>query len=330
MRSVTMDDVAREAGVSRALVSIAYRGVGGVSDDTRARIFHAGNTLGYRPNRIASQLASKVGNTVGMFLQDLHNDVFADVYDGVRGIIETYDQHLVLSVGAPGGERDEYALDALARLRVDVVIAVGLLEPDVSVQRFSYHVPVVVVARQIPEVDSVFLDNLLGARAAVNHLVELGHRQIAFLANPQTDGYLDRQRGYTLAMRSAGLVPRVVPSQYTRKDAADDIGPVLGGPNAPTAVFTHNDQAALGTLDAAAALGLSVPGDLSVVGYDNSSVSGAPGTQLTTVDIHGRQLGRAAAEVAISRLANPQAAQITRSFSPSLVVRSTTAPPARA
>lgn len=321
-----MADIAREAGVSRALVSIAYRGAAGVSEETKRRIFAVGDQLGYRPNRIAARLRSKATTTIGVFLLELRNDVFADMFDGVRELADQHDKHLVLSVGEIDGRRDGRALDSLARSRVDVVIAVGLLLPDVEVREFSRSVPVVSAARLIPEVDSAGSDNLLGASAAVRHLLALGHTRIAFLANPQTDGYLDRQRGYTTLMSEAGLRPDVIPSAYSRELAARDIGPALDSPMRPTAIFAHNDQTAMGVLDAAASRGIRVPEDLSVVGYDNTAVSRAPGTELTTVDIHGREIGRNAAQLALQRLADPSAPANHTISLPSLVVRRTTGP----
>lgn len=321
-----MADVAREAGVSRALVSIAYRGAVGVSEETKRRIIATGDRLGYRPNRIASRLRSKASTTIGVFLLELRNDVFADMFDGVREVAEQHDKHLVLSVGEIDGTRDIRALDSLARSRVDVIIAGGLLAPDEEIRKFVASVPVVSVMRLIPGVDGVVSDNHLGAQAATRHLLGLGHTRIAFLANPQTDGYLDRQRGYLELMREAGLQPQAIPSAYSRDLAARDIGRALDSPDRPTAVFAHNDQAAMGVLDAAASRGLRVPADLSVVGYDNTAVSKAPGTELTTVDLHGRDLGSEAARVALQRLADPAMEPAVSLSLPSLVVRRTTGP----
>jgi len=129
-------------------------------------------------------------------------------------------------------------------------------------------------------------------------------------------------------MARAGLEPWIVGSQYSRRQAARDVAPLLA-PSAdrrPTAVFAHNDQAALGVLDAMATLGLRAPEDISVVGYDNSQVSQAPGTQLTTVDIHGEELGRQAARLALRRLEEPTAPPASHVSQPSLVVRATSGP----
>lgn len=327
-RPVTMQDIATELGVSRALVSMAFRDVAGVSAQTRTTILETAERLGYRFNRVASRLASKVTNTLGVFLLDLRQDVYADMFDGIRTVADEQERHLVLAVGSIDGRRDAQALDSLFQSRVDVVIATGLLLPDDCVRAFNAQVPLVSVARQIDGVDSVHSDNVAGARAATDHLLGLGHERIVFLANPPTDGYLGRREGYASTMAAAGLGPWVVESSYSRRGAADDVAPVLSLPpeRRPTAVFAHNDQAALGVLDAMADLGLTAPRDVSVVGYDNTLVSRTPGTSLTTVDIHGEELGRQAATAAARRLLDPEATPINLVSTPTLVVRATTGP----
>ena len=322
-----MEDVAREAGVSRALVSIAYRGVTGVSESTRERIFAVGNRLGYVPNQVAARLAGKARKTIGVFQQDMHNEVFADVHDGIREQLAARDLGLVLSVASIDGSRDATALNELRASRVDVIIATGLTLPDTELAEFTKPIPMVSIARHFEGIDNVDSDNFGGATAATEHLIELGHRRIIFLSNPQTDGYTDRQRGYRDAMTAAGLEPWVVETTYSRDRAESDAGVVLDGANPPTAIFAHNDRTALGVLDALSTRGLIAGRDVSVVGYDNTSASRAPGLALTTVDIHSVELGRAAAELALARLDDPSRAPQTTRIEPTLVIRGTTGAP---
>ena len=319
-----MEVVARAAGVSRSLVSLAYRQQPGVSEATRQHILAVGERLHYTPNQMASRLAGRGGNTLGVFLQDLHNDLFADIYDGLREIADAKRKHLVLSVGTIDGQRDSTSVDALLQSRVDVIIAAGLQMSDAEVVRWADRVPIVSVARMIPGVDSVTSDNAYGARIATEHLLQLGHRDIVFLANPPTDGCLDRRRGYIEAIRSAGLNPRITETSYARERAAVDAGALLDGENSPSAIFAHNDQSALGVLDALAVRNLTAGRDVSVVGYDNTSASRSPGTNLTTVDIHSRSLGNNAALMALRRLDDPDRPCDLHTSVPSLVIRSTT------
>jgi DNA-binding LacI/PurR family transcriptional regulator len=323
---VTMADVAEAAGVSRALVSLAYRNAFGVNGDTRQRILDVGDQLGYVHNRIAASLASAGATTIGVYLQDLRNDFFADVHDGIREAVETDGRDLVLAVGALGGERDASSLRALQGSRVGVIIGAGLLMPDPQVQAFSSRTPVVSIAREVPGVDSVCSDNLAGGRLATSHLLELGHRRVAMLANPPSDGYLGRRAGYEEQMTDAGLVPRAIEVSYSREDAAATAAALLDGDDPPTAFFAHNDRTALGVLEVLLGRGITPGREVSVIGYDNSSISSAPGTSLTSVDLHGPELGAAAGRAALRRLADPAAAPALEVSSPELVPRATTGP----
>ena len=325
---VTMDDVAREAGVSRGLVSLALRDAYGVSGTTRDRILAVAQRLNYQPNALASGLARRTNNTLGVFLLDLHNELFADIYDGIRDVATEARTELVLSVGSTGGTLDKPALDALVRAQVEVVVAAGLLLSDKELASYHESLHLVSVARRVPGADSVTSSNELGAKLAVLHLLELGHRRVLHLAAPSSDGYRGRRRGFIRTMKAAGLQPQIVVSDYSREEAARMIGPILDSPDRPTAVFAHNDQTALGVLDALHSRGIGVPEEMSVIGYDNTSASRPPGIALTTVDLHGEELGRRAAEIALARMADPDAPAMEQTFRPTLVVRGTTAPPA--
>lgn len=330
MVKVTMADVAREAGVSSALVSLAFRDAYGVSATTRTRILETARRMGYQPNRVASRLASKSDDTLGVFLLDLHNEVFADMFDGMREAATAAGRELVLTVGSIRGDLDRPALDSLVRARVGVAVAGGLLSPDADLAAYRGRLALVSVARVVPGFDAVASDNVLGATLAVEHLVGLGHRRILHLATPPTDGYGGRREGYLKAMTAAGRHPWVLTCDYARQAAFDLVMPLLaqdapGG--RPTAIFTHNDQTALGALDAIHAHRLRVPEDISVVGYDNTPATRPPGIDLTTVDLHAFELGRRAMEIAVLRSQDPDGEPIIETFEPSLVVRASTAPP---
>lgn len=320
MRKITIEDVAKAAGVSRALVSIAYRGVPGVSETTRDHIFEVGKKLGYVPNLNAARLASKETKSIGFFMQDLHNEVFADVFDGIRSVVDEDSHHIVIAVGGSEPGHDSKALETLIAARVGVIIAAGLTMPDAELRRYAKRTKIVSVTRRLDGVSSVVADDYLGARLAVGHLIAKGHRRIAFLANPQTDGYLDRQRGYLDEIADAGLEPIVYGSSYVRADAERDAA-ILLEKHSPTAIFAHNDLSALGVLDAALSRGLRPGVDLAVVGYDNSSLSQTPVLALTTVDSHSRELGERAAQIALNKLGGQDDVEVVE-LEPTLIERS--------
>ena len=324
MNNITMEDVAKAAGVSRSHVSLAYRDAYGIKPEVRDHILAVGKQLGYRPNRIAAQLAGKSNNSIGVYLQDLHNDLFADIYDGIREVTEPLGKHLVLAVGHTDGSLDSQALDTLLESRVDVVIAAGLTLPDKALKAFTDKAKIVSVARVVARADNVLSNNFAGAAKATRHLIDLGHKLVVFIANPDTDGYGDRRKGYLAVMDEARLQPQVVEGSYSRAATQEIATSLLAQTPRPTAIFAHNDQAALGVMDAVITAGLKPGKDVSVVGYDNSTLSQSPSSALTTVDIHGRELGRLAAQAALARLEDDEQPFINETIEPTLVVRSTT------
>ncbi|PTW90613.1 LacI family transcriptional regulator [Microbacteriaceae bacterium MWH-Ta3] len=329
MRTITMEEIARAAGVSRSHVSLAYRNAYGIKPEVREHILAVGRQLGYRHNRIAAQLAGGSTGTIGVYLQDLHNDLFADIFDGLRDVSEPAGRQLVLAIGHTDGSRDAAALETLLESRVEVIVAAGLMISDRDVFTVLGSTPLVSIARHIDTADSVVSDNAVGAHLAVNHLVELGHRRIAFLANPPTDGYGERRAGYLATMRQHELNPQIIEGSYSRRECASIIAAMLLSANTPTAIFAHNDQAALGAMDAIISAGLKPGVDISVVGYDNTGQSQSPSAALTTIDIHGVELGRMAGESVLIRLGNPEAPRTSHHVEPTLVVRATTGPPVR-
>ncbi len=321
MGKVTINDVAKAAGVSRSLVSIAYRGVQGVSEATAEHIFQVGKKLGYVPNLNAARLASKKLNTIGVFLQDLHNEVFADVFDGIRAVLDKGDSQVVLAVGSAEPGHDASALDTLIASQVDVIIAAGLTMSDSQLAKYSTRTKIISVTRKAPQVSSVTSDDYHGAKLAVNHLISRGHSKIAFLANPQTDGYTDRLRGYQDAVKQAGLKPIIQQTTYARVQAELDAVKLIA--KKPTAIFAHNDMAALGVIDALISAGLKPGQDIHVVGFDNTSLSQTPVLALTSIDPKSHALGEEAAKIALNMLKPSAKKQESVQLTPTLVIRST-------
>lgn len=328
-RPATQADVAREVGVSRTLVSFAFRNAPGVGEETRRAILAAAKRLGYRPNTIAADLARKHASGVGLYLLDLHNEVYADIFAGVREALAGSGSRIILGVaGGADADTSDGELGPLLEARVGVVIAATLTSSDVRVREAAGAVPIVSVTRRIEGVDSVYSDDAAGARAATEHLLRLGHTRILHLTGPRYEGHGERLRAYRETMHDAGLAPRVVAApDYTLEAAEATAAEFLACADAPTAVFAHNDQLALGVREAAVTRGLSVPLDLSVVGYDDSRVARLTGIELTSVDLHAYRLGFDGGAAALERLANPSAPTVDRCSEPRLVVRASTAPP---
>ncbi|MFK0007291.1 LacI family DNA-binding transcriptional regulator [Paenarthrobacter sp. NPDC090520] len=327
-RAATQSDVAREVGVSRTLVSFAFRGAPGVSGETKEAIFEAARRLGYRPNAVAADLARKHRSAVGLYLMDIRNEIYADILSGVRTALAQQHNRLILSVSRSADGEDRGALESLIEARVGIIIAATLLDPDHDVHEMARSVSLVSVTRPVEGVDSVYSDDAYGARVATEHLLGLGHTRITHLAGLAYDGHLVRRRAYEQTMRDAGLVPQTVcADDFTQDSGERAAARILDQADRPTALFCHNDQLALGAREAAYARGISIPGDLSLIGYDNSRTARLHGIDLTSVDLHAVQLGEAAGEVALERLANPDGPPADRKFMPQLVLRRSTARP---
>lgn len=325
-RPVTQDDVAQKVGVSRALVSLAFRDAPGVSTETRRTILEAARRLGYRHNSAAADLAAKTRSGIGLYLLDFRNEVYADVFRGVRDALESKGNRVILAVSDADEPTDQRAIDSLIEARVGVVIAATLMLPDVEVRALAQSVPLVSVSRKVTGVDSVYTDDEAGAAAATSYLLDLGHRRIAHITGIEYEGHLRRRRSYEAVMADAGLQPQTVVAQGYSQDVAERAARVvLESTDRPTAVFAHNDEMALGVREAAHSLGLRIPQDLSLVGYDNSRVARLHGIDLTSVDQHARQLGTEAAAAALARLRIDDAPVVDARHKPDLVVRGSTA-----
>ena len=329
-RRVTMEDVAREAGVSRALVSLVMRGSPKVSEKRRARVREAAERLGYRPNAIARHLASRRTHTVGVLLNELHNPFYAEIMDGVYEVADELDYHvLIASGGRAGGERT--TLETLLDLRVEGLILIGPRLPAAAIVAAASWIPIVVVARPMraPQIDSIMDDERLGARLVVEHLAGLGHRRILHIDGGRGAGASTRRACYASAMRAAGLGDeiRVVPGDYTDLAGAGAAARLLASGDLPTAIFAANDFVATGAIDQFDEAGLSVPDDISIVGYDNIFLAALRRLALTTINQPRGDMGRLAIRSLVERIEGTRSTPARYRLAPELIVRDTTGPP---
>lgn len=318
----TMEDVAHAAGVSRALVSIVYRGVEGASDQTRQKVLAAGERIGYRRNSLAARLASKTVQSIGVLLFDMRNDLTADVFAGIQAEADELGIGVVVGISDPSGERDSRAINDLFGARVDALVMISSTMTGARVRDLARSIPVVSVTRDIRGVDSVVCDESTAGRLVVEHLVGQGHRKIVHLAPPWRPS--DRVEAYQGAMRDAGLEPRVETIGYDFENTRRVAREVLGGDDRPEAIYANNDNAAYAVLEAAADLGLQVPQDLAVAGFDNLQASALHSISLTSVDQQPHELGRIAVRAALDHAGEPSAEPDRQVLQPRLVIRSST------
>lgn len=322
----TMEDVARRAGVSRALVSLALNGSPKVSALRRQRVLDACAELGYRPNAAARQLASRRNGSVGVLLNDLHNPFFAETYDGVAEQAQEHRVRLLLTTGGRKASAEQDAINHMLEHRVDGMILMSPRLTAAAVVAASAIVPVVVLGRVVkgPRIDCVTNDERQGAREVVDHLVALGHRRIAHIHGGAGAGARARCRGYEQAMAAHGLAADVVPGEFTEQGGAAATDLILRRRVLPTAIFAANDLAAIGALFTLARAGVAVPDDVSVVGYDNTFLARMRDVALTTVDQSTEAMGRRAVDLLAQRIEQPDRPPVTDLVVPRLVPGRTT------
>jgi DNA-binding LacI/PurR family transcriptional regulator len=325
----TILDVAERAGVSKSLVSLVMRGSPRVSDEKRTAVLRAAEELHYRPNAVARSLVRKRSFLIGVMLSDLHNPFFVEVVDGIEQEAIAADYHALFNTGGRTAEGEAVAIETLLQLRTDGLILVSSVLPAREILSAAATTQVVLVARPSlwKEVDSVTNDDLAGACLAVEHLIELGHRRIAHIDGGKGAGARARRAGYSQAMNHHGLEAVAVQGAYTEEGGAAGVARLFERGVGPTAIFAANDLAAVGALHALEQRGLRVPDDVSLVGYDNTSLAALGHIDLTTIDQPRREIGATAVRLLLDRLDQKSARARHLLVQPSLVVRTTTAPP---
>lgn len=339
----TLADVARAAGVS---ISIASRALSGdtrarMSEATRARILAAAEELNYVPNARARALRHSRSGTIGLIVPDVNNAVFADMFAGVQKAASGHATDVLLGqIDAP--PRGTQQLSRLvSEGRVDGVLIQRREDfDDGMLTAVLEGVPAVTINSRVPDrVGSVILDDELGSEIATEHLITLGHRRIAFISGTALhDTAQRRKEGYLRTLTNAGLraEPAWVMDAGWEADAGSaaldrlcrDAG--LGSPDGPTAVVVASVNAAVGALSTALRRGMHVPEDLSIVGLNTTWVSDTVFPALTTVRLPLQRLGEVAANVLVEHLGGRALRDVVVTQpTPELLVRETTAPPAR-
>jgi len=331
MKQPTILDVASEAGVSKSLVSLVMRDSDRVGASSREAVLQAADKLGYRPNAAARTMVRQRSYVIGVMLSDLHNPFYADVIDGIDMAATDAGYRSILTTGNRVAERERLAVTTLLEMRVDGLIMVSpVVSRDCAIGA-SRSVPTVVVgkATRAPTVDSVTNDDRLGATMVVDHLVDLGHSRIAHIDGGVGAGSQPRRTGYKRSMQNHGLETeiRAVQGGFTEEGGRAGMRSLLVDGPRPTAVFVANDLAAIGVLEVLAGEGLSVPGDISVVGYDNTALAASHRLGLTTIDQPRHDMGRMAAGLILTKIDEDSASASHAVLSPKLVVRESTAPP---
>lgn len=327
----TMKDIADHLGMSRQLVSIVLRGVEGASDESRQRVLEAARELGYYPDDSARLLRQRRSGQLGV-LFTMRQQFEVDLVEALYRRSGDFGYRLVLStVGFGRSERT--ALDELMRQRIEALIILTAESPDGIVGSLPGGIPVVLLGGPGAKDrhDEVHVENEEGVGQAVAHLVSLGHRAITYVGPLNAPNAAERLAGYHAAMDRHGLTAfrDVVKSDYTEEAGYAAAQEIIARGDLPTALVCANDRCAFGVMETLIRAGMRVPHDMSIVGFDDSSVARLPFVEMTSVRPNPELMAELALEAATTRLKDPESTVWERRVPATLVVRGSTALPAR-
>lgn len=328
-RRPTIYDVAKQAGVSPSLVSLVLQNPVRVSEKRRNAVQAAISELGYRPSRAATALASSRTKSIGLVIDDYRNLWFVDLLRGMESVLTEDGYRVMLADSRPGANRISEAVDGLLAMHVDGLVIAA--EPTPSMLAGT-GVPTVVAGWRsgVPAgADLITNDDDGGGAMAAQHLLGLGHTKIGHLSG--SGGAADHRRaGFAGQLQEAGLDVCVVGESggTSEEDGFSSASWLLDHYPETTAIFAANDTMALGALGAIKVRGLSVPSEISVIGYDNSTVAKSKYVELTSIDNRSDLVGIDVAKTLLARIENGAPGSQNKLIEPALVVRGTTGPPA--
>ena len=331
-RPATIHDVAREAGVSTSTVSrMLDERLPPSRSETAERVRTAAQKLGYRRDIYASALRRQHTGTVGVLVPRLSDTVMAILFEEIARACAQRSGFAIVATTQDDPAAERTAAQTLLGQRVDgLILTTARLDDDFTAQLRADEVPHVLALRTDGVSPSSTGDDELGGYLATRHLLDLGHRTIGVVAGPNyASSAVGRVRGHRKAMDEAGIPvdDRLIRASTFGMESGEDVARILlGEPGRPTAVFAVNDNTAIGVLAAAQSLGLTVPDDLSVVGYNDIPLSARLPVPLTTVRVPLAQIADAAVEL-LNRRADDTTSTIHRVAAPTLIPRRSTARP---
>jgi len=335
MSEVSIEEVARAAGVSSATVSRALRGRGGISPATTERVRQVAERLGYAASPLASALASGRAGSVAVVLPYLDRWYFVSVLSAAGQVLREAGLDVLLFHVGDTSLRHDYFSFGMLRKRVDGVLLLNLTlsEKETDALR-GLGVPVCMIGYEVDGFHSVHIDDAAGASTAVQHLLNLGHERIAIISGDPAEPMActapqDRRTGYRRALEAAGIAPDPgleVYGDFTVEGGERATSELFGRPKPPTAIFAESDEMAFGTMKILGRIGMSVPTDISVVGFDNHQM--AEYFDLTTIAQPVFEQGRIIARRLVDSIERPSEVPPEKiRTETSLIIRGSTAVP---
>ncbi|OLB39012.1 MAG: hypothetical protein AUH05_10880 [Ktedonobacter sp. 13_2_20CM_53_11] len=331
--AVTIHNVAQEAGVGIGTVSRVVNNSPDVKPATRERVLAAIHRLNYKPDPIARSMISKRTNSIGTIVPFFTRPSFMERLRGVEAVIARLGRELVLYNVETSAQRDHFFRELPLHRKVDGLLIISLSPDDAAARRFrELGTPVVLIDAYSPLLTSLVVNNVEGAYQAVKRLIELGHRHIGFI-NGEIEGNFkfntanDRLIGLHRALGEAGLLfepEQVLISEWSRKGGKHAALQLLTQQKRPTAIFAASDVQAVGALEAARELGLRVPEQLSVIGFDGIEISEL--LELSTMQQPLQEMGELGASKLVELIENPSHPPELIRFDTKFVERRTTSP----
>lgn len=329
-RQVSIADVALSADVSASTVSRVVRNMGDVSPATRARVMETVDRLGYRPSPIAQALVSGRTRTFGLLVSDLSNPFYPELAKSIEQEAEKNGYALVICNTEDDATVTLQYLQRLLDQRIEGIIHASVASEESEIEALLRGTPLLYTNRRprSPLSSYVVGDNRSGAAALVRHLIDIGHTRIAFVHGPGDASNADERLSGLLDTASVFAhveEPIVVPgSGFDRESGARAARALLSAPRPPTAVVGVNDTVALGVLETVIELGLRVPDDVAVAGFDDIALASSSLVNLTSVTPHTSEIGRRTVRVLLRLLAGTRPKGIREVIEPTLVVRRST------
>lgn len=337
MTPVTIRDVAREAGVSPGTVSRAMNDSPLVSSETRQRVLEVVQTLNYSPNLTARKLSLGKTLTISVILPFLTRPSYIERLNGVVAALTPSQYDMVIHSVQTPEQRQTIFEDVIRRERSDGVLIISLPPMDSEVDFLANaDIPITLIDAIHPELkmlDQVFIDDIEGGKMATRHLIDLGHKKIGYIGDIYNTPFRfssnrDRYHGYRLALEEAGL-PFVenyyAEDEHGRLEAKHMARQMLSQSNPPTAIFAYSDTTAWGVMEAAQELGIVIPDDFSLIGFDNIEI--AEYLKITTIYQPLFDSGQLGMQLLLEKLENPNKTAVQEQQDIQLITRQTTSTP---
>jgi DNA-binding LacI/PurR family transcriptional regulator len=327
----TIYDIAREAGVSIATVSKVFNGKGRISAETRSAVFAIMERLDFQPSVIASALTGKKTFTLGLLVPDISNPFFAEIARAIEDQGHQLGYSVVMCNTDNKDVKVERYISLLLQKSVDgIIIATGIERKEILEQLLARGLPIVLIARELPmiAVDTVVVDDYVGGCMAANHLIQLGHTEVAILSEShKVSSSRERVRGFKQTMSDAGHHLNeqwLKVCDYRVEDGKNKTLELLQESSLPSAIFACNDMLAVGALQAAKEMKIRVPKELSIISFDNTILSSVTNPPLTTIAQPMEQLGKLAVDLIVKNIKEDKQMKQRIVLRPEIIVREST------